>query len=118
MKGAYGSAEVHCFNCNKNGHYQKDCKNPPYCYCCRKDGHKSSMCPEKKGLRVCGFGFQGQGFYSIRIPVKEGAKKGARGVMTILEGSAIVDMIRTELKAIFRENVDWEIRRLATDKEL
>lgn len=51
-----GTTDVHCFNCNKSGHYQKDCKNPPYCFCCKKDGHKSSVCPEKKGLRVCGFG--------------------------------------------------------------
>lgn len=52
---------------------------PPYCFCCKKDGHKSSVCPEKKGLRVCGFGLPGQGFYSIRVPIKEKTKKGARG---------------------------------------
>jgi hypothetical protein len=48
-KGSMTNLEVHFFNCNKSGHYQKDCKNPPYCFCC-KDGHKSSMCPERKGL--------------------------------------------------------------------
>lgn len=109
--------ELHCFNCNKSSHYQKDCKNPPYCYCCRRDGHKISMCPENKGLRVCGFGLPGQGFYNIRATIKEGGKKGARGVMTILQGAATIEMIRTELRALFTENVDWEITKLSTEKE-
>lgn len=56
-------------------------------------------------------------FYSIRVPVKEVAKKGARGVMTILQGVATMEMIRVELRALFRENVNWEISRLSTDKE-
>lgn len=105
-KGNTANADVHCFNCNKSGHYQKDCKSPPYCFCCKKDGHKSSDCPKKKGLRVYGLGLPGQGFYSIRVPVKESVKKGAKGVMTILQGTASVDIIRTELKNIYRVNVN------------
>jgi hypothetical protein len=75
------------------------------------------MCPENKGLRVCGFGLPGQGFYNIRATIKEGGKKGARGVMTILQGAATIEMIRTELRALFTENVDWEITKLSTEKE-
>ena len=66
---------------------------------------------------MCGFGLPGQGFYSIRLPNnKTGPKKGARGVMTILNGSANIE-IRTELGALFREKIEWEISRLSSDKE-
>jgi hypothetical protein len=75
------------------------------------------LCLENKGLRVCGFGLPGQGFYNIRVPIKKGGKKEARGVMTILQGAATVEMIRTELRALFRENVDWEITKLSIEKE-
>lgn len=75
------------------------------------------MCLEKKGLRVCAFGLPGQGFYSIRVPIKEGVKKGAKGVMTILQGAATVDKIRAELQAIFREKIEWEITKMTSDKE-
>lgn len=37
--------------------------------------------------------------------------------MTILQGTATVDMIRTELCAIFREKVTWDIYKQSTDKE-
>lgn len=74
------NTDIHCFNCNQSGHYQKDCRNPPYCYGCKKNGHKTSYCSEKRGLRVCGFGILGQGFYSIRLPNnKTEAKKGLVG---------------------------------------
>jgi hypothetical protein len=35
------------------------------------------VCPEKRGLRLCGYGIPGQGFYSIHIPTekKESGKK-------------------------------------------
>lgn len=116
-KGSSINYDLYCFKCNKSGHFQKDCKNSPYCFYCRKDGHKSSMCPEKKGLRVCGIGLPGQGFYSIRVPVKERAKKGARGVLTMLQGSANIGMVRAELRAFYRENADWEISMMVKDKE-
>jgi hypothetical protein len=51
-----------CHNCNLTGHLRKDCRNPPFCYCCKKSGHRSSACPEKRGLKMCGFGILGQGF--------------------------------------------------------
>jgi hypothetical protein len=68
-------ADFHCFNCDGTGHMRKDCKNPPFCYCCKKSGHRSSVCPEKRGLKLCGFGIPGQGFYNIHIPTKPNLKR-------------------------------------------
>jgi hypothetical protein len=64
-----------CYNCNMVGHLRKNCSNPPYCYCCKKSSHRSTVCPEKRGLRLCGYGILGQGFYSIRVPVDKETKK-------------------------------------------
>jgi hypothetical protein len=48
--------------------------NPPFCYCCKKYGHTSSACPEKRGLKMCGYGIPGQGFYSIHLLVEKEVK--------------------------------------------
>lgn len=37
--------------------------------------------------------------------------------MHILQGNATIDLIRAELRAFFRENIDWEITMIAQDKE-
>lgn len=37
--------------------------------------------------------------------------------MTILKGAATVEMIRTELKTFFRENIDWEITMIVKEQE-
>ena len=55
--------ENHCFNCNQIDHFRKDCTNPTFCYCCKKSGHRAPVCPDKRGMRVCGFEIPGQGFY-------------------------------------------------------
>jgi hypothetical protein len=58
----FGGGASHCFNCNRDRHYQASCTNPPFCNNCRKDGHRALACLAKKGfnLRLCGFGLQGQ----------------------------------------------------------
>jgi hypothetical protein len=90
--------DFHCFNCDGTGHMRKDCKNPPFCYCCKKSGHRSSVCPEKRGLRLCGFGIPGQGFYSIHIPTyKAKSKKEVRGILVVESGEASVEVIEKEL---------------------
>lgn len=56
------------------------------------------MCPEKRGLRLCGFGLPGQGFYGICIPAdKEEKKKEILGIMIIEYGIATVESIEKEL---------------------
>lgn len=84
-KGTGAHADVHCFNCNLFGHFQKDCTNPPFCYCYKKSGHRAPVYPEKRGSRLCGFGMPGQGFYSVHIPTdKEEKMKEVLGIMIIM----------------------------------
>jgi hypothetical protein len=80
----------HCFNYNRDGHFQASCSNPPppsFCYNYRKDGHRAMSCPAKKGLnlRIYGYGMPGQAFYSISMPEDEDDKlpKTFPGLLTI-----------------------------------
>jgi hypothetical protein len=41
---------THCFNCNRDGHFQASYTNPPFCYNCKKDGHRAMTCLAKKEL--------------------------------------------------------------------
>jgi hypothetical protein len=92
---------------------RKDCRNPPFCYCCKKSGHRSSACPEKRGLKMCGFGIPGQGFYSIHLPVEREAKSNeVLGLMHIMSGQASLGIIERELKHLFREVNKWTIKQL------
>jgi hypothetical protein len=102
-----------CYNCNLVGHLRKNCPNPPYCYCCKKSGHRSTVCPEKRELRLCGYGFPGEGFYSIRVPVDKETKKGeVLGIMNIMSGHAAVETIERELKHLFRGVPKWTIKQM------
>ncbi|CAN6372066.1 unnamed protein product [Urochloa humidicola] len=118
-KAGFAPVENHCFNCNLSGHFRKDCTNPPFCYCCKKSGHRSSVCPEKRGLRLCGFGMPGQGFYSIHLPTdkEERKSKECLGIMTIEYGYADVAIIERELNHLFKEVPRWNINKLEADNE-
>jgi hypothetical protein len=97
---------------------RKDCKNPPFCYCCKKSGHRSSVCPEKRGLRLCGFGIPGQGFYNIHIPTdKAKSKKEVRGILVVESGEANVEVIEKELRHLFKEVPGWPIRKMGGENE-
>lgn len=38
-------------------------------------------------------------------------------MMTILQGSANIEMIKTELRTLFGEKINWEVSQMASDKE-
>jgi hypothetical protein len=102
-----------CHNCNLTGHLRKDCVNPPFCYCCKKFGHRSSACPEKRGLKMCGYGIPGQGFYNIHLPVdKEVKTKEVLGLMHIKSGHASIGIVEREMRHLFREVTKWTIKQL------
>jgi hypothetical protein len=106
-----------CYNCNMVGHLRKNCSNPPYCYCCKKSGHRSTVCPEKRGLRLCGYGILGQDFYSIRVPVDKETKKEVLGVMNIVSGIASTKIIERELMHLFREVPKWTIKQMDSEEK-
>jgi hypothetical protein len=110
----------HCFNCNWDGHYQASCPNPPFCYSCKKDGHRAMNCPAKKGmnLKLCGFGKPSQGFYSIQFPEEkdETNLKSFPGLLTIFEGVATEEIIKTELNYLFRGRTGWTISHLGENE--
>jgi hypothetical protein len=87
--------------------------NPPFYYCCKKSGHRSSACPEKRGLKMCGYGIPGQSFYSIHLPVEREIKtKEVLGLMHIKSGQASLGIVERELKHLLREVTKWTIKQL------
>jgi hypothetical protein len=38
-------ANIKCFKCSRDGHYQSGCQFPAHCSRCDEDGHMTAMCP-------------------------------------------------------------------------
>jgi hypothetical protein len=77
------------------------------------------VCPEKRGLRLCGYGIPDQGFYSIRIPAEKEVKKNeVLGIMHVINGQASVESIERELRHLFREVPTWTIKKMGGQKVL
>jgi hypothetical protein len=69
-------------------------------------------------LRLCGFGLQGQGFYSIQIPEEKGnpQMKTFPGILSMKEGIASEAIIDVELKHLFRGRSEWTIQQLGENE--
>lgn len=68
-----------------------------------------------RGVKLCGFGIPGQGFYSLHvdIPENELARIPVRGILTVIEGVATVGMVVNELKNLFVGlNWEWKVKQL------
>lgn len=108
------STENHYYSCNLSGHFRKDCNNPPSCYCCKKSHHRAPAYPEKKGLRLCGFGIPGQGYHSMHIPTdREKKKNEVLGIMTIEYGFITANGIERHLRHLFRKSRNSPLRSRA-----
>jgi hypothetical protein len=118
-----GGGPSHCFNFNRDGHFQASCPNPPFCYNCKKDGHRSMVCPAKKGLnlKICGHFMPNQIFYSIEVPEgedEEGPPKSFPGILSIKEGVVNEALIDLKLKHLFKGKSGWAIKKLGEDEYL
>jgi hypothetical protein len=109
----------HCFNCNRDGHFQVSCPNPPFCYNCKKDGHMAMSCPAKKGfnMRICGYGMPRQAFYIIHVPEEEKDKvqKTFPDLLTFKEGVANEVGIDAKLEHPFKGKSRWTIKKIDED---
>lgn len=105
--------EILCFNCNMAGHHQGACTNSSFCYNCKTLGHKAMVCPMKRGLTLCGYGFPGAAFHMINFPTKQKTqKKEVMGLLTILEGTGDRSDIDKEIAYLFRDKDNWKIREI------
>lgn len=109
---------IKCFECGREGHHQATCPNPHLCYSCHNTGHISSHCPlllGKKGIKLCGFGIPGQGFYSLQVEISdiELARAPVKGILTVILGEASVGKVVAELKHLFVGlNWEWKVKQL------
>jgi hypothetical protein len=112
--------EVICFWCREEGHYQADCTNPPFCFRCKESGHLSAKCPKSQGtsLNMYGFGFPGQGFYSLKLPggAKQQKKPENVGLIRVRSGEDSVIRIENELKHLIDSKLQWGVK-LVADRE-
>lgn len=68
-----------------------------------------------RGVKLCGFGIPGQGFYNLHvdIPESEVAKIPVRGILTMIQGEATVGKVVNELKNLFVDlNWEWKVKQL------
>lgn len=88
------------FRCLGTSHHQSNCTREPVCYKCKLKGHMAVDCKAfwGKKLQMFGFGIPGQGFYSINIPETKVKEAAAIGIITVLEGDALVEKLDKELK--------------------
>jgi hypothetical protein len=68
-------------------------------------------CRSSKKLKICGFGFPGQGFYSINIPEAKVKTNQATGFLTVLLGEANEEKIDQELKNLVKGDWDFRVRK-------
>ncbi|RLM68885.1 hypothetical protein C2845_PM17G14990 [Panicum miliaceum] len=79
---------------------------------CRNTGHLAAQCPQAQcSIQLRGFGFPGQGYYSLKIPHLKAQKQEENvGCLQILSGAASADKVEDELKQLIDEKWDWRVK--------
>jgi hypothetical protein len=67
--GGQKKAEIQCYNCSRDGHYQSGYLFPTHCSVCDLDGHTTGMCPKANKqpvLQWYGYAIDGVAFTAWR----------------------------------------------------
>lgn len=106
-----------CFWCRQEGHHQADCTNPPFCFRCKTSGHLAAKCPSSmnNSVHMYGFGFPGQGFYTLKIPgvSKPQSTREHVGQIKIKSGEGTVEKVEQELRHLVDNKWNWRVKQIA-----
>ncbi|CAO2142823.1 unnamed protein product [Urochloa humidicola] len=122
MKGGHRGNNVGvCRWCGQEGHYQATCTNKPLCFRCNTSGHVASQCPQAQGcqIKMMGFGFPDQGFYSLQIPEAKAIPVSENLACIYVEsGEATSAKIEEELKHLIDDKWDWKVKQITAQRYL
>lgn len=110
-----------CFWCRHEGHHQAECTNPPFCFRCKNVGHISARCPTAKGasMHLYGYGFPGQGLYSLMIPGdNKQLPNEHQGLIIVEKGGMTENKMEDELKHLIDDKWSWKVKKVSNTEFL